>query len=124
MFRDDSSKLKSLQTRLQQKHEELKRAEHEAKENSLKIKDINSTISSLKQEIKSFTERDLVISEHALLRYFERVLGYNLDSVKEQILKDCPLPTIKTLGGKGKFPSNSERFYLVLKDHVVVTIEN
>lgn len=126
-------RLKSLQTQLQEKKEELREAEERKqqiedlrRESDEKVKKLNQTISSLSKEINGFAERELVISEHAFLRYFERVLNHNLDEIKSELLSDQMKDLVKKFGGNGKFPVNTNygNFHLVFRNYVVVTIEN
>ena len=60
------------------------------------------------------------ISEHALLRYCERVMGINMDEVKQKILNDRVKTFITQLGGSGQFPAGG--FHVVMKNNVVTTI--
>lgn len=73
----------------------------------------------LKLEIQKYNPTKL--SDHAILRYFERVIGINVDAVHKEVLTDDVKALIDTLGGSGKIP-NENGFSLVLKDNVVVTI--
>lgn len=45
-------------------------------------------VNRLRTEISELQmrERDIIITEHAYVRFFERILGYNLDKVKDEIL--------------------------------------
>lgn len=61
------------------------------------------------------------ISEHAYLRYFERVLGFDLVDIKQKILNDRVKNMITTLGDTGKYPM--DEYLLVLKDNTVITIK-
>ena len=60
------------------------------------------------------------VSEHAVLRYLERVKGYNIAEVEHAILTPKVLKMIETLGGTGKFPGDG--FTIVMKDYTVTTI--
>jgi hypothetical protein len=61
-----------------------------------------------------------VITEHALLRYFERVLGYDLEAIKSQLITDDIAATVNNMVS-GKIPAMGCR--LVFKDRVVITLE-
>lgn len=62
------------------------------------------------------------LSEHAILRYFERVVGIDTDAIKPLIFTEDMMELIETLGGeKGKYP-HKDGFMVVIKDNVVVTI--
>jgi len=61
-----------------------------------------------------------VVSEHALLRYFERVLGFDLEAIRSQLVTD-DIAAVINQTGSGKIPAKGCR--LVFKDRVVVTLE-
>jgi hypothetical protein len=108
----------------------LKRHESEAEvikmEIDNKIKELevkNKIIFDLKSKIKTYeasAKLNPKVSEHALLRYLERVKGIDIKSCEQEILNKKVLEMIETLGGNGSFPN--ENFKLVMKDNVVVTI--
>ena len=75
----------------------------------------------LEKAIEVYNDPDeIVVSEHALLRYFERVKGFDLNAVKAEILSENVLSLVNKLGGSGYYPNNGYR--VVIKDNVVVTI--
>lgn len=43
-------------------------------------------IASIETKLKEAVETNLVVSEHALLRYLERVEGVNLEEVRKKVL--------------------------------------
>jgi hypothetical protein len=72
------------------------------------------------------THREIVVSEHAILRYLERVAGVNLDEVREKILSPSVRKYIDELGS-GKFPQNGSetgKYRVVVKNRVVTTVED
>lgn len=62
-----------------------------------------------------------VISEHAYLRYFERVLGYDLEEISKIILSEKVINLKDKLGNSGEYP-NENGFKVVFKDNRVTTI--
>lgn len=64
-------------------------------------------------------EAEPVVSEHALLRYLERVKGIDLDAVRDEIL-DGRRSSIRQLGSC-KFKTG-DGLTIVVKDRVVVTV--
>jgi len=70
---------------------------------------------------KRYDNKRLGISEHALLRYFERVKGFDLKEIKCEILSDPVVALVDKLGPSGSFP-NSNGYRVVIKNNVVVTI--
>lgn len=60
------------------------------------------------------------VTDHAILRYCERLLGFDLELVKSQILKSIPENHIDKLID-GKYPL-IEGGKAVIKNHRIVTI--
>lgn len=98
-----------------------------------KQKDLNSKrkiADQLKNKIKeleSETDEEISISEHAYLRYFERVLNYDLKEIKKEIITDQVLDLTSKLGNSGSFPTgkktnDGKEYRVALKNNVVVTV--
>lgn len=60
------------------------------------------------------------MSEHALVRYFERVKGFNIKDIEDELLNENLIKMVETLGN-GTFPNDN--YSLVIKDNVIVTIK-
>lgn len=112
--------LKSLQVQLNRTAEELREAEREKFAWSEKVSQLRNRIQRIRQEIDSLSEKELVVSEHAMLRYFERVLGYDLEEVKSRIINEKIRNQIETVGNSGTFPNDG--FRVRLEKGVAVTI--
>jgi chromosome segregation ATPase len=98
------------------------------------ITDLNKTIDQLKKDLENKThnlqeiEKELrlildvkpVVSEHALLRYVERVLGVNIKKIENEILTHDVMNAIETLHS-GKIPYK-DGMTLVIRDKTVITI--
>ena len=79
------------------------------------------TIKKLKDTITSLNNNTNVkISEHAIIRYMERVKGLDVTEIEKEILTDEVLSLIEKLGGNGKYPVKD--FQIVMKDYTVTTI--
>jgi chromosome segregation ATPase len=78
------------------------------------------TIANLKKAIEAMNDSEVKVSEHAILRYLERVEGLDVSRVEKEILTDEVLKMVETLGGNGKYPLKG--FQLVMKDFTVTTI--
>lgn len=117
----DSHKLKGLFTNYEKTKEEkqvaldnLKRAQriYEEKESSLK---------RLEKEIHKLNKRKgLIVSEHALLRYLERVTGIDLDMIRNEIASKEIVELAERFGGNGKFFTKS--YAVIIENNVVTTI--
>ena len=112
--------LKALQTR-------KKSLEIEIAASLLKLKDVNrehqdkvNKLNAIDKQIKQLHTQDIIISEHAILRYIERAMGLNLEQIKQEILSDKVKAQIFTLGS-GKYPIGN-KLKAVVKDNTIVTI--
>jgi len=114
----------------------------ELKQLETQVKKIEGEISSLRKEksfvdqnislkekqkkeimkkISSLKEKDINVSEHAMLRYIERVIGIDLNDIKSKILTDDIRTKIETFGN-GTY--SNEEFKVIVKDNTIVTVEN
>lgn len=75
---------------------------------------LESQIANLKRNKK------LIVTEHALLRYCERVLGINLKEVEAEILSPEIIELVEKLGGTGQYPNRD--FKVVIKNFVITTV--
>ena len=79
------------------------------------------SITRIRAEIKKLDNtKTLKVSEHAILRYFERVKGFDLQEIEQDILCEKVVSLISKLGGSGTYPG--EGFSVVMKNNTVVTI--
>lgn len=116
----NSHELKQLRTRLSRADAEANTAKDEVRIAQKREADARKLVADLKHKIERFEGKMPIITEHALLRYFERVLEYNLDSIAKGLLTDDAMAMISEMPN-GKIPSVGCR--LVVKDGIVVTIE-
>ena len=117
----EAHKLKGLQGQLQS-------AKGQAE--SLKIEVANlqraygqklEVVKGLTSEIAKLNKAPVLrVSEHAMLRYFERVLDCNLAGIESHILTLELRKMVDTLGGSGTFPV--EDFSVVVRDYTVVSV--
>lgn len=115
--------IKALQGRLMQIDADLLVANNEARaaqqrESVIRRQrtDIQTRIDSLKVE----AALEPYVTEHAIFRYFDRVLGFDIDDIKDKIMDEPTKKLIATMKS-GKFPR--EGFKIVVKNGAVVTIE-
>ena len=116
--KEELKKLNTLQVKLQSEIEAIK-IERESLNNKLQSAERN--LGKIQEEIKKLKEGNkIIVSEHAMLRYIERVLGINLKEIEKRILTDEVKEQYKIVGN-GRFPINDE-FRALIRDNVVVTI--
>ena len=116
--KEELKKLNTLQVKLQSEIEAIK-IEREILNNKLQSAERN--LGKILEEIKKLKEGSkIIVSEHAMLRYIERVLGIDLKEIERRILTDEVKEQYKIVGN-GRFPINDE-FRALIRDNVVVTI--
>ncbi len=115
--------LKELQSLLNNAQAEKKAIEEKIKELETAKASLSTTISNLNESIKSYTNRqkDLIVSEHAILRYLLRVQGLDIAQVARDLVPDRIKEQIKMLGN-GTYPIPEKGFKIVVKENVIVTI--
>lgn len=83
--------------------------------------DAEEVRSKLQKEVDRIkTNGNIKVSEHAMLRYIERVKGINLDALENEIVTDKLKTMVDSLGGSGKFPI--DECTVVMNNHIIVTI--
>lgn len=89
-----------------------------------RLRQLEARLRDLDMRIATLTAGPPTVSEHALLRYVERVLGYNLDILRATILPPSIQAQIETLGA-GTYPVHHPGggFRIVVKNNVVVTLK-
>jgi len=116
-----NNKLKHLERRLEGTVNEVKNLREERSILVDKIRRGERQEESIKKEINELKsqEKGIIVSEHAILRYFERVLNFNLEEIRTKILPEWLMGRAKMLGN-GTYPN--ENYKLKVRDSVVVTI--
>lgn len=110
--------LKQLQTRLAQYKGELKLLEQDRRLLNDKIQKVSNEIRDINNKITLATKK-LTLSEHAVIRYIERVMGVNFEEVRKKILTD-KLIKLNEEVGDGEF--HLDGFKVIIKDNVITTI--
>jgi hypothetical protein len=84
---------------------------------------ISLKIEKVKKDIENEENKNKVIevSDHAVLRYLERVGGMDLNIIKKAIVTDELIDIVSSIGGSGKFPLNYGHS-VVMRDYVIVTL--
>lgn len=119
-----AQELKQLQTRLSETQAKLQQAFQEAREAQQREALVRRQKDEIEKQIEALkaqaVEVEPVVSEHALLRYFERVLEYDLDVIRDGLLSGNMKAIIKQMKS-GRFPCGDA--FLVVRNGVVTTIE-
>jgi len=114
-------KLKKLQLELKGLISDADNLQSELKALQDKRKQKLDAISDIRAQIHKLNEKDgLKVSDHAIVRYFERVKGFDMAEIQGEILSEEVLVMVEKLGGNGSFPNKD--YSVVMKNNVVVTI--
>lgn len=115
--------LKGLQTRRETLRVQLNQAIEDEKEAGRIVRDIRGRLASVEEQIRRLSEESagVVVTEHALLRYVERVLGVDLEEIKKKILPPATEAAVKRFKG-GTFPVEGTDFKVRAKNGAIVTI--
>lgn len=118
------------------KAEDLKKLNTELrllKEHSTKLKDsmrehqqnYNKYVKLVKEkeaEINSFNKsKDIVISEHSVLRFLDRVLEVDLEEIEKKMLTPFVKQAIELAGGTTNVVT-PEGWKFIVKDYVIITV--
>jgi hypothetical protein len=122
-MKSPSQSLKALQTKRDKTKQELHSASVDARDAQQKVAKIKSRLVAIDKEIEDLTERDIVVSEHAMLRYCERVLKVDMTAVTKAILPEGVRIQVDTLGN-GRFPVPGTSFAIKVKNGTVITVED
>ena len=117
-MKDDHTQLKALQVALN-KLEKDKRAAYDQKTSMDKqYQNICSLIKEKRDEVDRLS-KTFIVSEHALLRYAERVMGVDFQLIKDAILTE-ELKSQISLLGPGKYPIKDG--VAVVRGNTIITI--
>ena len=103
------------------KSEELKKLQSIKNEIDNQIAELREKKRAINKKIAEATTKKLIISEHAIIRYLERVKQFDLDKIKNEILTEENETLMRNLGN-GKYPIKNTKHRAVLKDGVIVTV--
>ena len=87
------------------------------------INEFNDELRKIKAEIQATENRnkELVITDHAIVRYLERVRGFDVEKCKEQMASKQVVEAIQKSGLK-KYPIG-KNLHLIIENGKIVTIK-
>ena len=117
----NQAELKGLQVRKSKLLAEIKVSKQETTAAQEKLVALRAKLAAVEKQLLKHkeTSKGLVISEHAYVRYFERVLGYNLNEVKDWIVPPDVMAMCKKIGN-GKYKTKTHE--VIIKDNTVITV--
>jgi len=112
--------LKELQQRLKKEVDKASILKIEAGHKQREYQNSLNLIRELQNSIDGINEKGIIVSDHAIVRYIERVKKMDIEQLKKEILTDDVMLLISQLGGNGSYPA--KEFSIKIKDNVVVTV--
>ena len=112
--------IKQLESEQKGLQGQLTAIESEEKDLKRRKDDIQKAIDIISRKIRSRHDSGLVISEHAILRYLERVKEIDLEEIKALVAPEGTEKIIKAFGGKGTFPIGTHQ--IVVENNTIKTI--
>jgi septal ring factor EnvC (AmiA/AmiB activator) len=116
---NNAHELKSLQVRADKLEKELHVLKEERERIAKQCVETSQTLNHVRQQIANFSKREPTVTEHAMLRYIERVHGINLAEVSAAILTEQN-KTLIDFAGSCRIKSGGVEF--VVKDRCVVSV--
>jgi chromosome segregation ATPase len=118
----DSEQLKALQVRATKAGQEVNAIRAEMQDVNVRLATAKARLDSINGEIAKLREAavDPIVSEHALLRYAERVMGLDLAEVRAKILTPRNVAAINFVRN-GKVPAG-DGMTLIVRDRSVVSV--
>lgn len=120
MNRQQGSELKQLKAYKAELEGQLPVLKQQMKDTAQAFSSAQNKVNKLQEQIISLEQKkSLTVTDHAVLRYIERVMGINLENIREEILMQTESLYDKL--GDGKYPIEGGR--AVITNSTVVTIE-
>ncbi len=119
----DHAELKRLQTKERELGQRISSAEREQAEAKARAQRDKAELEATRRKIRELSARDgpLVVSEHAILRYLERVKGLDIEAVKAEIVPPGTEDLVRKLEGvDGLYPAGEHK--IRVKENTVVTV--
>lgn len=117
---DKGEQIASLKKRLAKIDVSLDELKAEQRQLNTRTNELLEEKKRLEELVQSLIPKKLTVSEHAILRYIERVMGIDVDAVRQLIANDKVESVVATLGD-AKIPLGNSA-YAVVKNHTVVTV--
>jgi hypothetical protein len=116
---NESFEIRALERQLQDLEREINLKISNKRELEFEIKTLEQEKYKVEDRLRSLRPDEITLSDHALIRYIERIEGYSLDEFREKIITDRARKAI------GKFPSGlitMDGFKMRVKNRKIITI--
>lgn len=119
----EASRHKSLMTAIEKEKGAKAVCELNIAENRRKIKQHSENIERLNKRINGISRKEgLLLSEHAILRYLERVELIPIEQVKEKVVTEKLIEIYEAIGDGAEIPFGDGGHTCVVKNGIVITI--
>lgn len=116
-----NAELFEIDNRLRKLEDEYKKVDEEITKLMGSRKRISDKVAELRQKKHALKEtKELRISEHAVLRYMERIMKIDLTEIERELLTDDLRLRVRTLGGSCEI--KKQDYTIVIKDYIIITI--
>lgn len=115
-----AAELKAMKTQVAKLLAEADELTTKATELTMKASDMRAEAKKLQAKIDNAGQKEIVVSEHAMLRFLERAMGVDLDELSRRVLDDDTRALIDELGD-GKYPID-EGLRAIVRNRVVVSV--
>ena len=118
---DETRKIKALKSQLSTLKQDASALSSEIRDKQIQLKVKTQQIRKKEEEINKLEfNGNIRVTEHAMLRYLERVKGIDLDKLEKEIITEEVINMVKVLGGNGSYPNNGVS--LKMKNGTITTI--
>lgn len=121
-MKNKTLELKKLKTLESKTTNEINLLKDEINIINQKLSVLNTERTNIRKQIEKISNSEIIVSEHAMLRFIERELGIDLNEIKTKILTDSIKEFYEKLGN-GTFPIENTGLKAVIKDNVVLTVK-
>ena len=120
MSAKDSQQLKNLQSRRDKLQVDVISLKDSVKTAQSAQNKAEHQLKRVLQEISDLAEKDVIVSEHAILRFLERKFSLDIEDIKKDIFSDSIKIQHQALGN-GQYPI-TDGLKAVIKNNTVVTV--
>ncbi len=112
-----SNEIKDLKEALKKKNQEVQAASIELSAASVKSAQLRRQLSDL-ERLLDFKAKEITVTDHAFVRYLERVLDLDIIELKRKLLSD----ELKSMIETGADKVTKDGITYVIRDKTIVTI--
>lgn len=114
--------IKGLQSQIKQLKADITLMKGQVSQTQREMALKSRRVTQLEQELNKLQgSGEIKVTEHALLRYLERIKGIDMDAIRDEIVNDTIKGLHSKLGPSGKYPCDN--FRAVMKNNTIITIE-